>query len=165
MGWGGVLSACSSADYLYQTLRCNVDMLKIIQLGLTFSDESGNVPVGVCTWQLNFQFNLKYGDRDAVSGREQGRADALARFLRVDGGGRGLSDDMFAQESIDMLQKSGIDFQKHAQYGIDVQHFGELLISSGFVLNDAVKWIAFHGCACRRRSRRRRGGQAALTLG
>lgn len=53
---------------------------------------------------------------------------------------------MFAQDSIDMLQKSGIDFQKHAQYGIDIQHFGELLMSSGFVLNENVKWIAFHGC-------------------
>lgn len=51
---------------------------------------------------------------------------------------------MYAQDSIDLLQKSGINFQKHEDYGIDVHHFGELLISSGFVLLDEVKWISFH---------------------
>lgn len=51
---------------------------------------------------------------------------------------------MYAQDSIDLLTKSGIDFQKHKDYGIDVEHFGELLISSGFVLLDDVKWISFH---------------------
>ena len=55
--------------------------------------------------------------------------------------------DMYAQDSIDLLTKSGIDFKKHEDYGIDVEHFGELLISSGFVLLDDVKWISFHRCA------------------
>ena len=54
------------------------------------------------------------------------------------------SDDMYAQDSIDLLTKSGIDFKKHDEFGIDVEHFGELLISSGFVLLDEVKWISFH---------------------
>lgn len=36
----------SSSDYLYQLLRCNVDLLKIIQLGLTFLDENGKTPKG-----------------------------------------------------------------------------------------------------------------------
>ncbi|KAG0276052.1 CCR4-NOT transcription complex subunit 7 [Linnemannia exigua] len=102
----------TSADYHYQTLRCNVDLLKMIQLGVTFADENGNVPKDACTWQFNFKFNL--------------------------------SDDMYAQDSIDLLTKSGINFQKHEDYGIDVHHFGELLISSGFVLLDDVKWISFH---------------------
>jgi CCR4-NOT transcription complex subunit 7/8 len=79
---------------------------------------------------------------------------------RMRAGGLRCSDDMFAQDSIELLQKSGIDFQRHAQYGIDIAHFGELLISSGMVLSDAVKWIAFHGCASR--FVRRRAG-AALT--
>ncbi|CAG8470769.1 5568_t:CDS:2 [Ambispora gerdemannii] len=102
----------TSSDYHYQTLRCNVDLLKIIQLGLTFADGDGNLPQDICTWQFNFKFNL--------------------------------ADDMYAQDSIDLLLKSGIDFKKHEDYGIDVEHFGELLISSGFVLLDDVKWISFH---------------------
>jgi CCR4-NOT transcription complex subunit 7/8 len=51
---------------------------------------------------------------------------------------------MYAQDSIDLLAKSGINFEKHERYGIDVDHFGELLISSGIVLMDDVKWISFH---------------------
>ncbi|GAA5805913.1 hypothetical protein HPULCUR_011439 [Helicostylum pulchrum] len=104
----------TSSDYHYQTLRCNVDLLKIIQLGVTFADQYGNLPSNICTWQFNFKFNL--------------------------------SDDMYAQDSIELLTKSGIDFKKHEEYGIEVEHFGELLISSGFVLLDDVKWISFHSC-------------------
>ncbi|KAJ8663815.1 hypothetical protein O0I10_000089 [Lichtheimia ornata] len=102
----------TSSDYHYQTLRCNVDVLKIIQLGITFADEHGNLPRNICTWQFNFKFSL--------------------------------SEDMYAQDSIELLTKSGIDFKKHEEHGIDVEHFGELLISSGFVLLEDVKWISFH---------------------
>jgi CCR4-NOT transcription complex subunit 7/8 len=45
----------SSSDYQYQLLRCNVDLLKIIQLGLTFLDSRGHMPEGVTTWQFNFR--------------------------------------------------------------------------------------------------------------
>ena len=48
-----------SSDYHYQTLRCNVDLLRIIQLGLTLADEKGELAPGVCTWQFNFRFNIK----------------------------------------------------------------------------------------------------------
>ena len=49
----------SSADeYKYQLVKCNVDLLKLIQLGITLFDGSGNLPKGVCTWQFNFKFNL-----------------------------------------------------------------------------------------------------------
>lgn len=53
-------SFSSHTEYTYQTLRCNVDMLRLIQLGLTFADEAGNVPEGCPTWQFNFQFSLAY---------------------------------------------------------------------------------------------------------
>ena len=62
----------------------------------------------------------------------------LTRLLAI------TRDDMYAQDSIDLLQKSGIDFKKHEDYGIDVDHFGEMLMSSGLVLMDDVKWISFH---------------------
>lgn len=102
----------STTDYQYQTLRCNVDLLKIIQLGLTFSDSEGKLPDGDATWQFHFKFNL--------------------------------NEDMYAQDSIDLLRRAGIDFTKHEEKGIDVLHFGELLMSSGLVLGDDIKWISFH---------------------
>mmetsp|Transcript_25500 Transcript_25500/g.33319 ORF Transcript_25500/g.33319 Transcript_25500/m.33319 type:complete len:385 (+) Transcript_25500:128-1282(+) len=101
----------NSPDYQYQTLRCNVDLLKIIQLGLAFVNAQGEVE-GCCCWQFNFKFNLK--------------------------------EDIYAQESIDLLKASGISFTVHEQRGIDVQYFGELLITSGLVLLDNISWISFH---------------------
>ncbi|CAL5219279.1 g1081 [Coccomyxa viridis] len=106
----------NSGEYHYQTLRCNVDMLKLIQLGLTFSDAEGRLPRcngELCVWQFNFR-----------------------EFK--------LSEDMYAHDSIDLLKDSGIDFPRNEAQGIDVQRFGELLISSGIVLNDEVQWITFH---------------------
>lgn len=47
----------TGSDYHFQTMRCNVDMLKVIQLGLTLSDEDGNSPEPP-TWQFNFAYNL-----------------------------------------------------------------------------------------------------------
>ncbi|OHS97631.1 Poly(A) ribonuclease pop2 [Tritrichomonas foetus] len=42
----------------YQAMRCNVDILKIIQIGITLGDSQGNVPSPCCTWQFNFKFDL-----------------------------------------------------------------------------------------------------------
>jgi CCR4-NOT transcription complex subunit 7/8 len=50
----------TSSDYHYQTMRCNVDLLKIIQVGLTLADEDGNYPQDISTWQFNFRFSVKY---------------------------------------------------------------------------------------------------------
>jgi CCR4-NOT transcription complex subunit 7/8 len=52
--------------------------------------------------------------------------------------------DMFAQDSIELLKSSGIDFDKFEKYGIDIQYFGECLVMSGLVLNEDVKWLSFH---------------------
>jgi CCR4-NOT transcription complex subunit 7/8 len=45
-------------EYNYQTVKCNVDLLKVIQIGLTFADDTGKRPEGICTWQFNFSFDL-----------------------------------------------------------------------------------------------------------
>ncbi|XP_021776132.1 probable CCR4-associated factor 1 homolog 7 [Chenopodium quinoa] len=107
----------SSSDFHYRTLKDNVDMLKLIQLGLTFSDELGNLPTcgtdKFCIWQFNFrEFNL--------------------------------NEDVFANDSIELLCQSGIDFKKNNDKGIDAKRFGELLMSSGVVLNYNVHWVTFH---------------------
>ncbi|KAG8388239.1 hypothetical protein BUALT_Bualt02G0105100 [Buddleja alternifolia] len=108
----------TSGDYNYHSLKDNVDLLKLIQVGLTFSDEEGNLPTcgtdKYCIWQFNFrEFNP--------------------------------NEDVFAYESIELLRESGIDFVKNNEKGIEAEKFGDLLMSSGIVLNDNVCWVAFHG--------------------
>ena len=106
----------NAGEYHYQTLRLNVDMLKLIQLGLTFSDADGNLPRinnELCVWQFNFR-----------------------EFC--------LAEDMYAGDSIELLKQSGIDFAQNEARGIDVRRFGEQLTVSGVVLNEDVRWITFH---------------------
>jgi len=103
----------NASEYQYQLLRVNVDMLRIIQLGLTFMDEEGNTPPnGPRTFQFNFKFNLQ--------------------------------DDMSAQDSIELLTNSGIQFKRHETDGIDSFSFAELFLTSGLVLTDRIKWLSFH---------------------
>lgn len=124
----------TKASYHYQTVRCNVDLLKIIQLGITLFSVNGDMPPNQleasaiepsnrpqygnqlvmcpCTWTFNFQFSLE--------------------------------DDMYNEESISVLKKSGADFEKHAKDGIDPDEFGSLLLTSGLTLDSNVNWISFH---------------------
>ena len=122
----------TKADYHYQTLRCNVDLLRVIQLGVTLFSEEGELPPAQpndgsvlggttyqnqlvpspCTWQFNFQFSIQ--------------------------------DDMYNQESIEFLSTAGLDLERNEKDGIDPVEFGAVLISSGLVLLDDVKWISFH---------------------
>lgn len=53
-------------------------------------------------------------------------------------------EDMYAQDSIELLTTSGIQFKKHEEEGIDTQYFAELLMTSGVVLCEGVKWLSFH---------------------
>ena len=46
-------------DPQYQTIRSNVDRLKLIQVGITLSDADGNYPPDTSTWQFNLKFDLK----------------------------------------------------------------------------------------------------------
>jgi len=52
--------------------------------------------------------------------------------------------DMYAQDSIELLQKSGIQFKKHEEDGIDPHLFAELLTTSGVVFMENVTWLSFH---------------------
>lgn len=51
---------------------------------------------------------------------------------------------MYAQDSIDLLQNSGLQFKKHEEDGIEPVNFAELLMTSGIVLFDNIKMLSFH---------------------
>lgn len=55
-----------------------------------------------------------------------------------------IREDMYAQDSIELLTTSGILFKKHEEEGIETLYFAELLMTSGVVLCDGVKWLSFH---------------------
>lgn len=101
----------SASDYQYQLLQTNVNLLKLIQLGITFYNHEGERPPGISTFQFNFKFCL--------------------------------GEDMYAQDSIDMLTQAGIQFKRHEEEGIDMTDFAELLTSSGLVLREEISWITF----------------------
>ncbi|PVF99162.1 CAF1-domain-containing protein [Serendipita vermifera] len=62
----------TSTDYHYQTMRCNVEFLRLIQLGITLVNDVGEV-AQECMWQFNFYFNT---DEDTY---EPASIDALSK--------------------------------------------------------------------------------------
>jgi CCR4-NOT transcription complex subunit 7/8 len=112
-------------------MRCNVDLLKIIQVGITLADEDGRSPPECSTWQFNFKFSI--GCVILLFNRQEALSDSYI-----------FSEDMYAPESIDLLQKSGIDFTRHEEIGIVPNDFAELMVTSGLVLSDDTKWVSFH---------------------
>ncbi|AFP65570.1 CCR4-associated factor (nucleomorph) [Chroomonas mesostigmatica CCMP1168] len=55
-----------------------------------------------------------------------------------------IKKEMFAQDSMNLLLRSGINFYEHKKKGIDVKTFVDLLLKSGIISNQNVKWISFH---------------------
>jgi CCR4-NOT transcription complex subunit 7/8 len=99
-------------DMYFQILRRNVDMLQLIQLGISFANEiEGKIAI---TESLQFNFNFN------------------------------LSRHMFAQDSIDLLLRSGVDFQNHKKSGIKIETFVNMLRNSSLIFNENIYWISFH---------------------
>ncbi|VDM62599.1 unnamed protein product [Angiostrongylus costaricensis] len=86
----------SKEDFNYQQVSCNVNMLKLIQVGFALVDEKGDLPATGDVWQFNFHFSL--------------------------------NDDMYSQESNE---------------GISMDIFGELLTTSGLVVDEKITWLTF----------------------
>ena len=62
----GVIYPCPVAneEFYYAYTKVNVDKLKLIQLGITLTNDKGEYPPGTCTWQFNLHFDV---DKDQHS--------------------------------------------------------------------------------------------------
>ena len=102
-------------DFYYKSMKDSVNSTKLIQLGISLTNEKGQFPekYKYHTWQFNFAFDEE--------------------------------KDKFSQDSINLLKNNGIDFPKLKKDGISPIAFAEKLMVSGLVLNPKIKWVSYHG--------------------
>ncbi|CAL8101288.1 unnamed protein product [Calicophoron daubneyi] len=55
-----------------------------------------------------------------------------------------VDNETHAADSIQLLEVSGIDFEKLKRTGIELSDFAEAFLTSGLALNDKITWIGFH---------------------
>ncbi|XP_022856690.1 probable CCR4-associated factor 1 homolog 11 [Olea europaea var. sylvestris] len=106
----------------YSIMKKNVDAMKLIQVGLTLSDEEGNLPDFGSEFCYVWEFNFQEFDVD---------------------------EDLQNPKSIDLLKRQGIDFSKNKRMGIHSFQFAVLFMTSGLSLaptwvDRSRTWITFH---------------------
>ena len=95
-------------DFYYKTMKTNVNGTKLIQLGISFSNKNGEFPEKYK--YHTWQFNFLF-DKEK---------------------------DKFSQESINLLENNGINFEKLKKNGIKPEDFAQKLLLSGLVLNPNI---------------------------
>ncbi|MBA0854770.1 hypothetical protein Goshw_004777 [Gossypium schwendimanii] len=106
----------------YHYMKLNVDALQIIQLGLSLSDAQGNLPDFDSPFSYVWEFNFRDFD---------------------------INRDCYASDSIELLKRQGIDFEKNKEKGIDSKDFAKKFWDYGLLFNcyglKSITWITFHG--------------------
>ena len=102
-------------DFYYKGLKKNVDKLKLIQLGITLTNEKGEFPKNYPyhTWQFNLEFDK--------------------------------NTELYKANSLNLLKQCGIDFEKLKKNGIKHNVFAQYFMISNLVLNPDVYWVSFQG--------------------
>ncbi|KAH7420962.1 hypothetical protein KP509_13G032900 [Ceratopteris richardii] len=107
----------SNEDSTYRTLKANVNMMKLIQVGSTLVDNWGRLPMiegAYCVWQFN-----------------------LCDF--------DMNNDIFLKASIQLLQNSGIDFERNRRDGLESRTLGSLLLKHHLVFNPRMHYVCYQG--------------------
>ena len=94
-----------------------MDLLKIIQLGLTFFNADGEMPEGVCTWQVSIIMSSSPCFKNSFLMITLATAVFIPTVPTNDffqfNFKFNLSEDMYAEDSVELLQNSGIQFDRH----------------------------------------------------
>ncbi|MBA0742553.1 hypothetical protein Gogos_015601, partial [Gossypium gossypioides] len=106
----------------YHYMKLNVDVLQIIQLGLSLSDARGNLPDFDSPFSYVWEFNFRDFD---------------------------INQDRYASDLIKLLKRQGIDFEKNKEKGIDSKDsakkfWDHVLLFNSYGLK-SITWITFHG--------------------
>ncbi|KAL5053046.1 hypothetical protein RYX36_033728 [Vicia faba] len=107
---------CLQPSDNYRYLKANVDALKLIQVGLTLTDFKGNLPDFGSIYSYIWEFN----------------------FCDFN-----VNHDPCNQDSIDMLRRQGIDFNRNFYYGVNSMRFADLMFTSGLIFNKSLMWVTF----------------------
>ncbi|MBA0614040.1 hypothetical protein Godav_014374 [Gossypium davidsonii] len=103
-------------------MKPNVDALQIIQLSLSLLDAQGNLLDFDSPFSYIWESNFKDFD---------------------------INQDHYASDSIELLKRQGIDFEKNKEKGIDSKYFAKKLWDYDLVFNcydlKSITWITFHG--------------------
>ncbi|XP_074562286.1 putative CCR4-associated factor 1 homolog 11 [Curcuma longa] len=109
----------------YDLIRANVDVLRIVQVGLTLSDAAGNLPYTLYNDGTFVRYVWEFNFRDFDIDR-----------------------DRYAPSSVELLKANDIDFQKNKAYGIDSRCFAMHLMTSDLLSLghfSIVSWVTFQG--------------------
>lgn len=128
----------TSADYHFQTLRSNSDLLNIIQLSLcavkVLPNNAGS----------NHTSSTNANNSDGGSGGGNG-GDVSNSIIWQFNFLYDVTKEMFNEEHLSMLAlTSQINFASHMSQGIPHFAFAELMMDSGLLLDSSINWLSYH---------------------